>query len=805
MFKSDLFHLSKKDFLRFMSVFFVALPVIALETVAFQTLSFVNDYMTAIQVISIALLGISLGGLISFFIPREKSRTVDLITLILLPLVIMSAFPIIIRLNGSPMMMMALLTGPYILASLYISLAFNEENPGYVYLFDLVGAGAGAVVAIIAVPFLREEGSFFLLGILASIPMMIVLFVSKEPKPDWAKAIGLIPAVISFGLLITHLIADPFNMIWTARAPNPEFADKVFNYMKNDDGTLRWKLHYSRGSLIERIDIIQRVGEKRVTESVYNGRRVDGITRNPSKLGILDYRLPTRLRLGKDPETLLVGPSGQGLCKAVQALGDGHVDAVEINGAIAGLMTNELFEASGYAYRGFNLTIGDVRTFIERTKRQYDFITMLNTHRIWSMGHLGAPEYIHTIEAMRKFVEHLKDDGFLIIEERNINEQADLGIRRLLHTAKVALKESGVKDPSKHIMVWERYHNCVKDRMFADPPQCNRRSLFTFIGIKKTPITDAEYEHLIEWEQQLAAVPTTKDHKGFLWRYLPQQPTKHYWTEVVQKDNLFDTPNTDRNLHNLAVITDDKPFPFDVFLSRDAGWKALKSVSILAIIMVLFPTLFAFFALRKKQSDSSNTNQFGINAILILYFAILGIAYLVVEVALIQKFGFFLSSPVWSLAIVLSTMLVFSGIGGYVFRDISPKKGLTIFGILIAIGLVLWATITPILSALISLPFILRIVSAILILGPLSFLMGVPFPFAMSLAKKELTARHAGLFFGINGAFGATASPLTILLSMALGFQMTLLIGIGAYALCALFIAATLLFLKNSSSVNSRT
>lgn len=789
--------ISRMTQFRFVSVFFVALTVIATEIVAFQALSFVNDYMTAIQVISTALLGISLGGVVSFFVPKQKSDFVSTVVLWFLPLAIMISFPIIIRLNDSPMLMMALLALPYFLASLYISIAFNEHSADHVYLVDLVGAGVGAIIAVVAVPLLREEGSFFLLGLIGAVPVVISVFGTHHANSIVLKITSTIPGLLAVGLLAAHISVDPFNMVWTATADKEIHGDKVFNMTKSKEGTVRWRLLHSKGSLIERIDIMQKVGLERILFSVYNGRRVDGMTPTKSELGVLDYRLPTRLRLGENPDALLVGPSGQGLCKAVQGLGNGRIDAVEINGAIANLMADKLMKASGNAYDRLNLTIGDVRTFIERSNRKYDFITMLNTHRIWSMGHTGAPEYIHSIEAMREFIDHLTDKGFLIIEERNINEQADLGIRRLLRTAMTALQETGVEDATKHVMIWERNSSCSDHLMFNDQSRCNQKKLFTFIGIKKTPITDAEYADLMDWRKMFKR--PAPNRSVFVWRYLPQMPTKHYWTDVVQKEELYQTPNTDPKLHNLSIITDDKPFPFDVFLARKSAIKALKNVSVLAILMVLLPAIIAFVALRRKDAFKGKSKRLGLNAVMIAYFGILGIGYLTIEMVLIQKFGFFLSSPIYSMATILCAMLIFSGLGGYVFGKVTPQKGLLVFIALVVVGGIAWLMLGPTLAFLIKLPFALRILAAIVVVAPISFLMGVPFPFALSLSKSELTPSHAGLFFGINGALGAVASPLTVILSMTIGFQLTLLVGVGAYFICGLLLLSAVPLLRSNS------
>lgn len=779
---------------RLVAVFFVALSVIALEIVTFQTLSFVNDYMVATQVLSVALMGIALGGLLSFFVPRERPDRAMAVVLFLLPLSILVSFPVIIRLNGTPMHMMALMTLPYILASLYISLAFNRLVPGLVYLFDLVGAGLGALVVVFMVPALREEGSFFLLGGISAIPLAVIWLEGWRRGVRTPPLAFLCAGGISVALLVTHVVSDPFNLMWSATG-GEEAKGKMFKSWFDRKGEPRWELLYSRGSLIERIDIVRNLKEKRKWLSVYNGRIVDVITPEKSRIGRLDNRMPTHLKMGENPDTLLVGPSGQGLCKAIQALGKGHVDAVEINGAIASLMMKEMYKKSGNAYEGFDLTIGDVRTFVERTDRKYDFVTMLNTHRIWSMGHQGPPEYVHSLEAIEAYLSVLKDDGFMIFEERNINERADLGIRRIVHTAKQALVNFGATEPHKHFAIWELYHGCNKKQWFSEPQRCRRRQLFTFIAIKASPITEDEYNHFQEWAVDLGERKPGKrgDYRGILWRYLPQEPTDHYWTSVVLEDDIYNTPDTDREQHNLSVVTDNVPFPFDVFKKREKPWEIFWNTTILALMMVLLPSVATFLARRKQDQGgiglARGPARSMINLLLILYFGILGLGYLLIEVVLIQKFGIFLSSPVYSLVVVLGTMLIMSGIGGYFSARFGKRGALAMLALVVVLSAIYWVVLGGLLDALMGLPFALRILAAVVILAPLAFCMGLPFPYGMSLAKEQLSDRHAGLFFGINGGLAAVATPLSIILSMTSGFSTTIFAGGAAYLICLVLVA----------------
>ena len=94
---------------------------------------------------------------------------------------------------------------------------------------------------------------------------------------------------------------------------------------------------------------------------------------------------------------------------------------------------------------------------------------------------------------------------------------------------------------------------------------------------------------------------------------------------------------------------------------------------------------------------------------------------------------------------------------------------------------------------------------AIVLIGLPAFFMGVPFPYAITQARQRLSERHAGLFFGINGALGAVAVPLSIVLSMAMGFRITMLIGAGAYLVCGLLLAGLGLLGESSEEPSTVT
>ncbi len=790
--------INRADGLRLSAVFTAAAVVIAVEIVTFQALNFVREYMFATQVLSVALMGIAVGGILAYFFDRNNSDLGIQIGTSLLPLSVLGCFPVVLRLSDHPIVMMALLALPFVLASLLISLMFNRLKPSLVYLFDLAGAGAGAFIAIFAIPLLREEGSYFLLGLLSTVPAFLMW--SLERSRIIRRAAFLVAFLLflsSAGLLVAHLARDPFNMMLTVETNRDETPLKAFHSLVDKNGKKRFELLHSRGSLIERIDILQRIDRKtgkpkKRYNSIYNGRWVDVVTATMSKKkGLLDFRLPTRLKLGQNPETLLVGPSAQGLTKTVYTLGHGRIDAVEINGAVVGLMENELYKKSGRAYSPLNLTIGDVRTFLERTNRKYDFITLLNTHRIWSMGYRGPPEYCHTKEALGSYFDHLKEDGFVIFEELNTNELADLGIRRFVNTIKATLRDKGVERPSDHLAIWEYWRNCRKTAW--ELGKCPPNTRMTFIAIKKTPIEQEEYEHLIEWQEALheRSEQRKPKYKSIKWQYLPQAPTDSYWSKLILADDIYSVDGIDESQHDMTPTTDDRPFMFDVFKDRTLHLSMLRDVGLLCLVLVIIPGIVIYTRRGKDARKQGRGAPFSQVVLLILYFAALGIAYLLIEVVLIQRLQIFLSSPTVSLVVVLGTMLISSGIGGYFSGRMNRKAVLGSLLIVVALTLVSYLVYSHFLGALMPLPFAIRVLCAVVMVAVIGFFMGVPFPYGMRLTKQKLSNRHACLFFGINGALGALATPLSILLSSLHGFDFTFMVGGAVYMLCLLLLLAT--------------
>jgi len=180
-------------------------------------------------------------------------------------------------------------------------------------------------------------------------------------------------------------------------------------------------------------------------------------------------------------------------------------------------------------------------------------------------------------------------------------------------------------------------------------------------------------------------------------------------------------------------------------------------------------------ALQKKKAEQSSRQR---RVWAFVYFTLLGLGYLFVEIPLMQRFILFLGHPIYAFATVLFSLLLFSGIGSLLARRFRPVMALA----LLCGAILIYPALLPVaFRALLGWPLALRLVAAAVGLAPLGLLMGVPFP----LGLAALEARAPGLIpwaWAINGCASVLASILAAMLALSWGFWGVLLLATAAYA-----------------------
>jgi predicted membrane-bound spermidine synthase len=204
-------------------------------------------------------------------------------------------------------------------------------------------------------------------------------------------------------------------------------------------------------------------------------------------------------------------------------------------------------------------------------------------------------------------------------------------------------------------------------------------------------------------------------------------------------------------------------------------WATLGIASVFAFTLVLFPVVFGW-----RTIFSRNPGKFGT----MVYFLCLGLGYIIVEVGMISHFVLALSNATVSASVLITGMLVFSGLGSFFSerffdraRRVMPRIFLAIFAILAFYAF----AIDYALDWIGTLPYVLRIVMCLLLLLPPAFLMGFPMPTGMTTLGR-LGKDHMYLWaWGVNGCFSVIGAALVPIVATSFGLPTVVLVGAVAY------------------------
>ncbi|MCP4599452.1 MAG: MFS transporter [Proteobacteria bacterium] len=745
-------------------VFLVAFSLIYLELILYHALEFVASYLEATMAIPIALLGISIGAIVTFLLKNTSSITLEYLNKVFVLFII--SFPIIFfsiaHFSSNIFSFPYLLLLPFIFGSMILSMFFIYSSSSKVYFADLIGAGFGAIASAVSIEYLGIET-----GLFAGCAVVSLSWLAFNIVATWKRSapltIFVLLSIASTGVVGYQMITDNLNLAKISRIQkNGTSEGRVYAYLKNKKKDKR-KLIYSHSSTSGRTDavaVLKNKGGIQKLKVYHNGQLSDSFKFKEVPGYSLDPRVPWGFI--EDPSTLIIGTSAEGVVSAVAGMGDGKIHGVEICTGKVELMTDNIGkEVSNDAYQYLDhLEVIDGRTFLNINDYKYDHITLMNSHLGQRFLRQSAPEYLHTVDAIMVYFDHLTERGFINIEEVSNREKIDDDINiKLTATIIEALKQAGVAEPGKHLFVY-RWGDYIQ------------------WFIKKIPFTNQQLEWLNKWlEEQV----TNTEPRPFIvtpsivWH--PQKTINGPIAYLIRNGGNVKKPG-----RNYSPATDDNPFGFDVIKGRPTVTRVASIVVFMTVILVLVPVvLIMFLQLRMKLLQ-------GIS--MFLYFGLLGIAYLLIEIMLIQKYQMYIGSPIGSAVAILGGMLIFSGLGSYASDHFGyGKHRIKIVFVLIGTFAISMVFGLPHFFEIFATTSIwLRMLASVLSIAPLAFFMGMPFPIALSAAKRHSDKRTAALMFSVNGAFSAIATPISCIISMNFGFQITLVTGISIYFILLLLL-----------------
>jgi spermidine synthase len=744
-----------------------------LELSLTRVFSVVLYYHFAFLVISIALLGLGAGGVFAY-LWKARLASFDTCTLaaylcignaIVLPLVLtIVLLPPVSLAFSSNVVRVALIyltsaipsSIPFFLTGLLLSTIFAREPEHIPRLYgaDLVGAALACLGLVPLVNFLGGPNAILFAACVAALGGMV-----------WARSRQL--RVGSGGLAIALLIliaANHSGKVFDVTWAKGRFRDPA-------------GVEYAKWNAISRVEV-DRLGDKKnividadastlvmsADPNNWQGTQSqhDLMSTVPGVVNVLRPR----------GAFAIIGPGGGVDVLRAVANGSPSVTGIEINPIIANtIMRDRYADYSQHLYQRpqVHIHVSDGRSYLRNTSERFDVVqmTLVDTWASTAAGAFALSENnLYTVEAFREYFDHLRPDGMVAITRWEFRRPREA--LRVLSVAMEALHRTGVSDTSKNFMV-------------VSQAELTTDGIPVLVLAKKSPFTTEE-ESVVR--AHLAAYPRLAP------LVLPSDPKLNAFSSLIATKDPY--VFAAQYPFNVSPVTDNAPFFFFTIRPSQIRWhphgEALSgNLGVAVLVLVLAFSVLAVLAFLVVPLSVRTGGAQHWTAPL-PYFIAVGLGYIFVEIAFIQRFVLFLGHPTYALTVVIFLLLLSSGIGSLISRRWLKQTGrIWIPLVLIASFLLLYVFVLPaLLSALVGLPFPAKLVVSGLLLAPLGFAMGMPFPTGLrALANSAIDSPNGQnaieWAWAMNAASSVLGSVLAMVIAIEFGLNSTLACGVLTY------------------------
>jgi hypothetical protein len=757
--------------LLYIAVALTTLATLLLELSLTRIFSVVFYYHFAFLAISIALFGLGVGGVFSYVVAGWKGtlyRKLGYLSAANCVLVILAVVTVLSLQNHTGGLVLVYFTTalPFFCSGIVISLVISEtiDRVNRVYFFDLLGAAGGCLLLVLM---LRSFG-----GPNTTIAVAVVFAAAAAIWFNLAGYRAGRVASVSLGLVLTLLMVVNMKQGWidVRYAKGERLRTEQF---------VKWN-EFSRIALAPEGGMEQIFIDADASTGIAD---FDFAHLTPDNLRDLLHQgasLPYNVRPGA--KTLIIGPGGGWDVSRALASGSHDITGVEINPIIADTIMRQKFpDLSRHLYSrpDVHIEVEDGRSFIRRSPEKYQVLqaTLVDTWASTAAGAFALSEsYLYTTDSFHDYLTHLTDDGMLTITRWGFEPPRES--LRLLSLAIEALNGLGEKEPWRHVIVGREWPSELKKFGARDTVLISRKP-FSAEDIARAKAAIAEAKMTAVY------IPGERIPNQFTDLLLSPDPAKY------ERDYAFD----------ITPVNDNHPFFFYTVQPRDiltflkgatqasADYKVNKAVPLLFELLAISLVAVAVILVLPPLVLGTRIPQDRAVQMFLLYFLSIGVGYILIEVALIQKFVLFLGHPTYALTVVIFSMLLSSGIGSYCSgRLLSGADGrlkavLAAIAALVAIlGVVLTLALTP----MVGLPLAAKILTTVALIFPAGFAMGMPFP--AGLARLEIWNKPALRWaWSLNAASSVLGSVGALVCAIYLGLLQTLLVG-GCCYLAALVV-----------------
>ena len=761
-----------------------------LELALTRLFSVVLFYHFAFLAISIALLGLGAGGVFAYLAKSRLSRIetralaarLCCLNAITIPLVleIVLHVPVSLELAWNNLLKLTVMyisaAVPFLLTGLLFSVVFARETRTITRLYgaDLLG---GALACLLIVPLLNWIGGPNAI-LFAALAMALAAAVWADSR-KLQKMSGALALVLLLLIGLNH----------SGRLIDVIYAKGMFRDKS-------W-VEFARWNAISRVEVDRQgdngksiVIDADASTYIMNvGPHAWQGTAWQKNLMSSPPALANVLR--PHGEFAIIGPGGGVDVLRAVANGSLNVTGIEINPIIANsIMRGAYAEYSYHLYERpeVHMHVTDGRSFVRNAPQQFDVVqmTLVDTWASTAAGAFALSENsLYTVDAFREYFEHLKPDGMIAITRWEFRQPREA--LRVVSVATEALHQLGIANPARHFIV-------------VSEGDLDEDGIPVVVLAKKSPFT---------LDEEQAVRTHLENNEDLVTLYTPSAPGSNPFSDLIARNDPWafarDYP------YNVAPVNDNAPFFFftlktdqilhDGGLQRGIDWKVNLGVVVLGMVFAISIVAIIVFLIA-PMALRTNRHQ---RALPLLYFVAVGLGYILVEIAFIQRFVLFLGHPTYALTVVIFLLLLSSGAGSLLSRrwiSQSSRGRIPLLLLILAIAVYTWS-LTAVLSALIGLPFLMKLGVSALILIPLGFAMGMPFPTGLralaNTTSLDLPASELGepsniednaveWAWAMNAASSVLGSVLAMVIAIHFGLNLTLGSGAAAYALAlALF------------------
>lgn len=778
------------------SVFFISAALITYEIILVRLFSIQYWHHFAYLIISTALLGFGTSGTFIVLFKDTLKKKASLI-FIGFPLLItgflwLNLFisriimfnPLLLLWQSGEILklvfLILLLFAPFFLGAVCIGMGFVlfPEKIHDLYCANLIGSGLGSLVILLSVLHVTPYDII----LITSVMTITACFCTAETRKQ--RALSLIVLMITIGWYLFRgahavVVMNPYKDLSRAQTMSgsvtefQEFgvfglltvvAGPAYHYMPDLSMKCPSPLPAQKGLFL-------------------NGNTVGaitGFTGDPELLRFMECRTSSLAhRLLKNPDVLIIGSGGGTEILNASYHQAQSITIVEMNGDIVNLMQNQYNRYSGDIYNPEkNIVIPEEgRGFLKRTDGRFDLIHMGASGSMESVSsgvYSLSENYLMTVESLVTCIKHLSANGMisLTLWVRSPPRES----LKLMAMAVDALESCGMDAAKSMIMIrsWQAATVLMKNGDFTEDE----------IAAVKEFCRDRGFDRCYHWGIK-------EDETNVV-----NQMNRNYFFDAVQKlldgkkEELYET-----YVFDIRPATDNKPF-FSHFFKRDNLIRYLTSgertlipfidwgytmLWLTMMILIVFSGVFILAPL-------PGIGRGGPSKILILiYFGSLGLAYMFLEISLVQKYIRYLHDPIYSATVVIASFLVFSGVGSMLGGRRSTTTGRPVLVAVAAIILVgiIYLFADPVLEEILSdLSLGSRLVVCAVLLAPIAVPMGIPFPAGL---KKVGYGREKLIpwAWGINGFFSVVGVSGGAVIALEYGFSVVIVCSLILYGIAA--------------------